>query len=81
MKIVTHQFIALHMRHRYYRGFYDADENTIYVNAVYGLTFTNLLHEMGHWLLCLLPHVEAVYKLNELYDKLDHRLNQNLYII
>ena len=75
VKIVTPQFIALHMRHRYYRGFYDADENTIYVNALYGLKFTNLLHEAGHWLLCLLPRVEAVYKLNLWYDRLDLVLN------
>ena len=69
------------MGHKYYKGFYDADENMIYVNALYGLRFTNLLHEMGHWLLCLLPRVEAVYDLNILYDKLEYKLNQNIYII
>ena len=79
VKIVSPGFIAQHMGHRYYKSFYDANDNVIYVNRSYGLLFSNLLHEMGHWLLCLLPHVDAVYRLNIWYDKLD-RLHQNVYI-
>ena len=58
----------------YYKGYYDSDVNTIYVNCVYGVSFSNLLHEMGHWLLCLLPRCSVTYRLNEYYDALNRHI-------
>ena len=81
VRIVNPGFIALQVGHKYYKAFYDAKKNIIYVNSLYGFRFNTMLHEVGHWFICLLPHVDAVYRLNVLYDKLDQKLNQNLYII
>ena len=75
VKIVSPREIYLHMGSPYYKGFYHVYENTIYVNSNYGLRFSNLLHEMGHWLLCLLPKCDVTYDLNVFYDKIDTFLN------
>ena len=54
----------------YCRAYYDYHKNTIYVNTLYGLRFWTLFHEMGHWLLCLIPFDFAWY-LNMYYDAFD----------
>ena len=59
------------MGHRYYKSFYDIKENVIYINTDYGMSFYNLFHEMGHWLLCLFPMCTAIRRLNMMYDDFD----------
>ena len=76
VKVINSSDIALHMGHKYYKGFYHVYENTIYVNEDYGLNFWNLLHEMGHWLICLLPLCDVTYDLNVFYDKIDRFINR-----
>ena len=69
--IVPPCVIAIHMSHHYYFSFYNEWDNTIYVNDLYGMRWGSLLHEFGHWFLCLLPRCEATYLLNEWYDEVD----------
>ena len=48
---------------------YDADLNLIQFSMSWGgSTWFRLIHELGHWVLCLLPRCDFVYNLNLGYD-------------
>ena len=56
-----------------FQGSYDADLNEVEVNHLSPMLLV-LLHELGHWLICLLPRCDWVYNLNMWYDYLCNRL-------
>ena len=68
--IVPTCVIAIHMGSDDYDGFYDANANIIYVDYHCKNTFTTILHEAIHWIICLLPRIDLVWELNILYDDL-----------
>ena len=59
---------------------YYPERNEIHVLYPHPNLFKGLLHDIIHWVICLLPKCEAVYKLNNWYDHMWTWLFENVVI-